>query len=236
MDMVKFKKPADCLDTRPKKVAILGHGSSLHQYFYDVIMSVDKKVFDEVWVVNYLAFTTQHDKLFAMDDFHRHENRVPEYYDRLKQHDRPIITSAAYPEYPMTVAYPIRKVIGKLRDDFINNTVAYALAYALTIEVGDVSMYGCDFFYRDDKMHEEGGQSVCWLIGLSREFGTTVHLPRSTTLMSMDTIVPNGKDYSRPLYGYAKQPDLSVPDPVPVKLPSIGDWDRPRKVVNAKGE
>jgi len=201
--------PRDCLKTRPERVVLLAHGESFYSYIEDVINLVGKPLWDEVWIVNFLSQAVRHDKLFFMDDLRKLPEEYP-YIDKiLKTHNRPIITSTPYSEYPNSVAFPIKQVIDVLRDDLFENTCCYAMGYALAIGVKELWCYGCDFYYPDKIIAEKGGQNAAYFIGLARGFGCTVKLPRETTLLSMNRIKVIGDgDYTRPLYGYAEQPDL----------------------------
>ncbi len=207
--------PAAALETRPKRVVLLGHGISLYAYFNYVINHAEQPqpLWDEIWAINFLAPTVRHDKLFWMDDLRTKTEHYAGMVPFLKTHDRPIITSVAYPEYPMSVAFPLRKVINAIRDDLFVNTACYAMGYALATGVKELWCYGCDFHYPQFNLAEEGGQNAAYLIGLARSFNCVVRLPRETTLLNMTDIEPIGDrgDYARPLYGYVKQPDLTEP-------------------------
>ena len=74
--------------------------------------------------------------------------------------------------------------------------------------------YGCDIEHGNVQTREAGGQKAAHLIGLARQYGGTVKIPRESTLLSMHKIEPDGiGDYVRPLYGYKMQPDLNaLPD------------------------
>jgi len=199
--------PKDCLDTRPERVAIVAHGESAYRFILDTVVLTGQPHWDEVWSVNFSANSIQHDKLFQMDDLRLSEQKYKGFRENLGKHNRPIITSTVYPEYPMSVRYPIGKVIHKIQDDFFYNTVCYAIGYALYIGVKELSLYGCDFHYRDKTIAEDGGQNAAYLIGVARGFGCMIKLPVTTTLLAMDQVrYGRGMEYARQLYGYAKQP------------------------------
>jgi len=205
----------DPLATRPKTVVLLAHGGSLYRYFYDVIATAGVVPWDEIWCINLIARAVRHDKHFMMDDLrYQVAELYPKFAAELKTTDRPIITSQAYPEFPTSVSFPIKQVVNVLRDDWFENTACYAIGYALAIGVKELWLYGCDFYYENVQAREAGGQNAAHLIGLARQFGCTVKIPRESTLLSMHKIEPDGNgDYVRPLYGYRVQPDLNaLPD------------------------
>ena len=205
--------PADCLNTRPKSVALIGLGAS-HVALTEQTCGYGTGVpWEEQWTVNYGGAIFRHDKLWVMDDLRVQTERLPQYGKMLKVHDRPIITSTVYPEFPMSVTFPIRPVLDAIGDDFLNSTVAFAVAYAMTIGVKELWLFGCDFHYPNQTRAEEGGQCCAYLLGLARHFGMTFRIPPNTTLLGAYHAVPvkvagteDQVSLMRPLYGYAKQP------------------------------
>jgi len=133
-----------------------------------------------------------------------------------------VLTSRAYPEFPTSVDYPIREVVAVVGDDVFQNTVGYAIGYALWVGVKELWLYGCDFTYADRHNADQGGQAAAYLIGYARgRFGTSIYIPRSSTLLAAHTI-EHGR---RPLYGYAEQPaSLALPPaPAGARLPHQAD-------------
>ena len=201
-------RPEEALTTRPKRVALIGLGMSAGEYVTAVTASACGETFDEVWTVNAGLAIFRHDKAFVMDDLRVQAKAMPPYGYALATHDRPIITSQPYPEFPMSVRYPIEPVIEKIGDDFFANTVAYAMAYGILIGVKQLSLYGCDFWYPQQEAREEGGQNAAYLLGMARHFGMSFRLPQSTTLLSAHGAkLVNGRP-TRTLYGYAVQPEF----------------------------
>ena len=198
--------PADCLKTRPKIVAVIGLGVSRLAYGEQICVDGCNTPWQEVWTVNFGGHFLRHDKLWVMDDLRAQAKRIESYGDMLRRHPAPIITSTAYPEYPQSVRFPIEAVVAALGDDFLNSTVAYAIAYALTTGVKELWLFGCDFHYPNQTRAEEGGQCAAYLLGLGRHFGMTFKLPQQTTLLGCYHGVIVGNSVRRPLYGYAKQP------------------------------
>lgn len=209
--------------TRPEKVAIVCLGRSNADFVQELIQnSAQKKaIFDEVWTVNRGLRAIAHDKVFCMDDLMWIKERDRNYYDWLKAHDKPVITSTPYPEVPNSVAYPLQDVSEYIKDDiFTVNTVAYMVAYAMTIGVETLSIYGADFFYPDGNKAEEGGQAVAYLLGMAAGMGmvyeehkmpfiSTHHrVPQSSTLLYAYKVQATPAGPRRPPYGYHRQSDV----------------------------
>lgn len=196
-------RPEEALNTRPKSVALVALGASHSDFLRECLGDKGHPFpFDEVWVVNRGIACFKHDKAFIMDDLRWIEDRDRVYSQMIQQATSPVITSTVYPEYPMAVKYPIQEVIRCIGDDYLINTVAYAVAYAIYTGVKELSLYGCDFHYPNRAEAEEGGQNVTYLLGISRMFGMNFRLPPSTTLMAAHTAKMTNGRMARPLYGY----------------------------------
>ncbi len=193
-------------ETKPKSVTLLGLGISRMAWGDSLVQSALADRRDEVWVVNYGMAIFRHDKVFLMDDMRYQAERLPAYGKVMREHDRPIITSTPYPEFPMSVRYPIEEIVKQIGDDLLNNTVPYAIAYAMCSGVKDIWLYGCDYHYPNSTQREEGGQAAAYLLGMGRHFGMTFHLPEQTTFMGAYTAKNVDGQARRPLYGYIKQP------------------------------
>lgn len=217
MDPQELKE--ESLRTRPAVVCLIGLGVSRLSYGDDYMNSQCNLRFDEVWTVNYGGRIYCHDKLWVMDDMRDIAQRERLYGDFLKSHDRPIITTKAYREFPMAVEYPIKDVVEKVGDDFFSSTVSYAIAWAMVNGVKELYLYGCDFHYPNQGVRELGGQGSAYLLGLARHFGMTFRIPPSTTFMDGRSAKPvkgpDGKTYlRRTLYGYKEQPFIPRVDEV----------------------
>lgn len=207
--------PADCLKTRPQSVALVGLGASRMMLTEEMCGTKLETHFDETWTVNFGGKIYCHDKLWVMDDIRGQAKAMPAYGRFLQNHDKPIIVSTAYPEFPMAVEFPIKEVVEKLGDDFLNSTVAYAIAWAMVTGVKELTLYGCDFHYPNVTRREEGGQCAAYLLGLARHFGMKFRVPQNTTLLGAYHSQVVGNKCLRPLYGYAIQPFI----------PSVGSAD-----------
>ena len=199
-------KKQNPLSTRPLKVCMIGLGASAADYLQNQVAQDLMMEYDEIWTCNMGLRIFRHDKVWVMDDLRVQARKFPTYGRLLAEHDRPIITSTPYPEYPQSWRYPIEEVCDAVGDDFFRNTVCYAIAYAMVTGVKEMTLYGCDFWYPQMDIREEGSMNAAYLLGLARHFGMTFHLPPSTTLLSAHLSKEvEGKPH-RPLYGYAVQP------------------------------
>jgi len=194
----------------PEHVALVAIGGS-RTAFIDHAMSTNYKdigmSWDEVWTVNSGFSVFQHDKVFIMDDLRVQAARYPVYGERLKVHPKPIITSTPYDEFPTAEAYPIREVVDLIGESaWLNNTVVYAMAYALFSGVKFLHLYGADFYYVNMTRREEGAQAAAYLIGIAKVMGMVTILPSTTTLLAAGEVKPLEGHYYRPLYGYMKHP------------------------------
>ena len=202
-----------------KTVAIVAMGRSAADYISEAAFAFSRsQIATEVWAINAMGDVLKHDRLFVMDDLRVFVKRMQQagkthYTDWMMKHDRPIITSTDYPEFPTSEPYPLAKVINNLKNpEYLNSTVAYALALAITEGFGGIKLYGCDFSYEEGHRVESGRGCAEFLIGIAHERGI-VQIARNSTLLDRD--VPE----DRKLYGYIKQPEVG--------------WDSDRKEYKA---
>ena len=191
-------------------VALVSLGFSKAAYLDQCLESCYRDngaTWDEVWTVNAGLKAFNHDKVFIMDDLRVQARRYPKYGALLKRHNKPIITSTAYKEFPTSVSYPIREVMDLVGEDaWFPNTVVYAIAYAMLNEVKSLHLYGADFQYMNLTRREEGAQAAAYVIGMGRKMGMQTVLPPTSTLLAASNIKSvEGHNY-RPLYGYMKHP------------------------------
>lgn len=208
----------------PEVVSIVALGNSKAAFFAEVLASGNPRgVANEVWVINKLGCILKHDVLWRMDDLHKHykcNNRLIQggsikepvsvhdtYTDWLKNHDKPIITSTAYPEFPTSAEYPLENVINTIGYSYFRTTPAYAAAYAIYLGVKQLRLYGCDYIYpKSSYSHEAGRANLEFILGIGMTMGVEVFVPPSTTLL--DSCIPP----SEKIYGYI-DPIEVLPDP-----------------------
>ena len=189
-------------------VAIVGLGNSFSEY---ILAKIRSEKFDEVWAINSMSGVIYHDKCFMMDPPSRFldtPNAGKQTYimaDRLKQKiNIPIFSCTLDKRCPDVVEFPLQEVIQKTGYAYLNNTVAYSLAYAISQKVTDLHLYGIDFTHKAINF-AEAGRACCefWLaIAISKKI--KVHIAHSSSLLDMN--VPDDQK----LYGYHRLDDPLV--------------------------
>ena len=188
-----------------KHVAILGLGPSLSEYL-DIAKRLGGRhaYCDETWGINAVAGVVQCDRVFHMDDVRiqeiraaaRPDSNIARMLDWLRAHPGPVITSRAHPGYPGLVEFPLADVLNHLGHDYLNNTAAYAVAYAIHVGVAKISLFGCDFTYPNAHDAEKGRGCVEFWLGYARARGIQLAIAKTSSLL--DALHPRRER----LYGY----------------------------------
>jgi len=110
---------------------------------------------------------------------------------------------------PGIVEYPINEIVEATRCAYMNNTVAYAVAFAYWNNVKQLDLFGVDFSYKGNLHFAEAGRA-CVEFWLSKCIEKKIKVgvsPRSTLL---DSNVP----VAERLYGYHRleDPKVAIPD------------------------
>lgn len=200
-EVVPLAPPAARLD----HVAILGLGPSLEQYV-DIVKRLGgrHRFADEVWGINAVGGVLQCDRVFHMDDVRIQEIRaaaaprsnIAVMLEWLKRHPGPVYTSFENPAYPGLVAYPLEDVINATGFCYFNNTAPYAVAYALYRCVKKISLFGCDYTYRNAHDSEQGRACLEFWLGIAAARGVELVIAERSSLM--DSCEPD----ERRVYGY----------------------------------
>lgn len=195
--VAKCTRAAQAVESDPeglagKHVAILGLGPSLNT-FVDIAKQMGgvSAYCDEVWGVNALGDVFACNRIFHMDDVRVQEARakakpqsnIAYMMNWLKQHPGPIYTSHLDPAYPGLVRFPLEEIVFALRQPYFNNTVAYAVAFAIYHKVARISVYGCDYSYANSHHAERGRACLEFWLGQAAARGMQITLPRTTSLM-----------------------------------------------------
>lgn len=174
----------------PPRVAIVALGPSSHDYIVATESAGGRsKLFDAVWAVNTYGDVIAHDLLWHMDDVRVQEARaagnpkIAAMLAWMKRHPGPIMTSRPHPDYPGTVAYPLQAVVNRAGSDYFNNTVAYAIAYAIACGVKQLSLFGVDFNWAGASEVEPGRACCEYWLGRAQLLGVEVKVAPSSTLM-----------------------------------------------------
>jgi len=202
-----LKRPIKTL--KGKKVAIVAMGNSQLDYHMAITHSQE---FDEVWVINAMIGVIPHpDRAFVMDPVSRffESDDAGDMTDMMKRVlptvKCPIYTCQLDDRVPALELYPIEPLIKKTECGYINNTVAYAIAFACWNEVGAIDMFGADFTYKGNLYFAEMGRACCefWL-AKCMERGIEVSIAVRSNLLDANI------DLKDKLYGYHRLDDPKV--------------------------
>ena len=193
-----------------KEIAIIGLGGSYADY---IQARVNSRKFDEVWGINSIGGILHVDRTFMMDPAERFLDGVKAGTQTgvaaeflLGNFDKgPIYSCCLDERVPEIIEYPLEAVVSELGYAYFNNTVAYAIAFAIAAKVGKINLFGIDFSYSQNIHFAESGRSCCefWCaIALTR--GIKVETARRSSFLDTD-VPPNEK-----LYGYHRLEDPLV--------------------------
>lgn len=188
------------------KVAIVAMGRS--QLGFAMSLAHSEK-YDEVWAINATASVYRCDRMFMMDPPSRFLDTekagtqtgcVAEVIT--KKQDFPIYSCTLDDRCPSVLNFPIEDVIKETGVCYYNNTAAYALAYAMYQEVGELNIFGIDFSYSNLPHFAEAGRACCeFWCGLLTAKGVSLCIAPDSPFM--DTNVPP----EQKLYGYHRLSD-----------------------------
>jgi hypothetical protein len=144
----------------------------------------------------------------------------------LQEHEGPIYSCELDERCPGLVEYPLEEVVNYSNCHYLNNTVAYAVAFAYWNEVANLKLFGIDFSYKGNLHFAEAGRA-CVEFWLSKciSAGMQVEVAHSSGLL--DTDVPA----EQKLYGYhrLKNPYVILVDEDGIKLERIKNLDVVKK-------
>lgn len=173
-------------------VAILGLGPSLSEYSNTVKRLGGRSAYcDEVWGINALGDVYPCHRVFHMDDVRIQEQRaalkpdggIANMLKWMRTHPGPIYTSRAHPDYPGLVEYPLEDVLNDIGYGYLNNTTAYAVAYAIHMKATKISLFGVDFTYPHAHQAEKGRGSVEFMLGIAAARGIKIAVPHESSLL-----------------------------------------------------
>lgn len=189
------------------KVAIVGLGGSYSDY---IAARVASQEFDEVWGINCIGGIIHVDKTFMMDPVSRFldtenagtQTGVARKF--LKENKKPILTCQLDKRVKNLELYPLKEIATDLGFCYFNNTVAYAVAYAIWKKATKICMYGIDYTYKNVSMAEAGRACVEFWCAIAVCKGIKIEVANRSTLL--DTNVPDNEK----LYGYHRLDDPLV--------------------------
>ena len=151
----------------------------------------------------------------------------------------PILSCTLDERCPDVVLFPLQEVLQKTGYAYLNNTVAYSIAYAVSQEVSDIHLFGIDFTHKAVNFAEAGRACCEFWLAIAITKGIKVHIARNSSLLDMN--VPDDQK----LYGYhrlddpivssidngqllvTKKSKLEPPEPLDAKPNIIGREDIP---------
>jgi hypothetical protein len=195
-------------DLSGKAIAIVAMGKS-HLEF--TLAKTHSQPIDEVWAVNAMGGVIFHDRMFMLDpasrflDGEEAGSQTKLMREVLQKHPGPIYTCELDKRCPGLVEFPLEHVVNSVGTWYINNTVAFAIAFAIAAKVKQIMVYGVDFSYKGNVHFAEAGRACCeFLLAKAIERGIEVGIAGSSGLM--DTNVPPNEK----LYGYHRLADQPV--------------------------
>ena len=188
-------------------IAIVGLGGSYADY---IAARVASQEFDEVWGINCIGAIIHVDKTFMMDPVSRFldtdnagtQTGVARQF--LKTNKKPIVTCQLDKRVKHLELFPLKQVTLDLGYCYFNNTVAYAIAYAIWKKVNKISLYGIDYTYKNVSMAESGRACVEFWCAIAVTKGIKLEVAHRSSLL--DTNVPENEK----LYGYHRLDDPLV--------------------------
>lgn len=189
------------------KIAIVGLGNSYADYLSARIASQE---FDEIWGINCIGGVIHVDRTFMMDPVTRFidsENAGSQTgiaREFLAKNTKPIYSCTTHPDFPTIEPYPLEQVAKETGLCYFNNTVAYAIGYAVWKKVKRICLYGVDFTYKDVSMAESGRACVEFWCAIAVSKGIKIEVAHNSSLL--DTNVPDNEK----LYGYHRLEDPLV--------------------------
>ena len=176
-------------------------GQSQIDFHLSQVHSVE---FDEIWAINaMIGVLPVIDRAFILDPMSRFldtEDAGPMTMMMRRELPRayyPIYSCEADSRVPYAEEFPLEEVVRYSKTGYLNNTIAYAMAYGFWSNVKSMSIFGVDFTYKTNMHFAEAGRGcVEFWIAKCIEEGIKIGVgPRSTLL---DTDIET-KDK---LYGY----------------------------------
>ena len=192
-----------------KDVAVVAMGLSQIDFHLSQAHSIH---FDEVWAINaMIGVLPDIDRAFILDPMSRFldtENAgdmTSMMREKLPKTHFPIYTCELDERVPSAVEYPLEKIVGSLGCSYFNNTVAYAIAFALWAKVKKLSVFGVDFTYKSNMHFAEAGRS-CVEFWLSKciDSGMEVSIAPRSSLIDTDV------EIKEKLYGYHRLDDPKI--------------------------
>ena len=211
-----------------KNVALVAMGQSQIDYHLGKTHSL---AFDEVWAINAMVGVLPDvDRAFIMDPMSRFLDTedagamTPMMRNRLPQITYPIYTCEVDERIPAAEEFPLASLVGDLGCAYFNNTVSYAIAFAMWNEVSHLTVFGVDFTYKTNMHFAEAGRACCefWLAKCI-DAGIEVSIAPHSNLLETNV------DIKEKLYGYHRLEDplISYIDKNKMKICKWSEVEKP---------
>jgi len=197
------------MSNKDRNIAIVAMGQSQIDFHLSQVHSV---LFDEVWAINAMIGVLPNiDKAFILDpmsrflDTHDAGGMTDMMRRTLPLVDYPIYSCELDSRVPAVEEYPLESIVKDLGCSYFNNTIAYAIAYALWAKVGSISIFGVDFTYKTNMHFAESGRAcVEFWIAKCIDSGMEVSIAPKSSLLDTDI------DIKDKLYGYHRLDDPKI--------------------------
>ena len=189
------------------KIAIVGLGGSFSDYISARIRS---ETYDETWGINCIGGVIEVDKTIMMDPVSRFldsedaGSQTGLAKEFLLKNTKPIITCELDDRVDHLEEYPLEEVIKELNLCYFNNTVAYAIAYAIWYKATEICLYGIDYNYKNVSIAESGRACCEFWCAIAVSRGIKIEVAHTSGLL--DTNVPDNEK----LNGYHRLKDPLV--------------------------
>ena len=194
-----------------KKVAIVGLGISQVDF---AIGLQNGRTWDEIWCINSAGYTYPCHKIFMLDPASRFFDsddagkQTQVMRKLLTKKNTPVYTCELDERIKNPVLYPLEEVCNATKCAYLNNTVAYAIAFALWQKVGRIDLFGIDFSYKENMHFAEAGRA-CVEFWISKCMENDILVGISGRSTVLDSNVPAHEK----LYGFHRleKPLVAVP-------------------------
>lgn len=200
-------------ELKDKEIAIVALGGSFSEY---VLTRINSIKYDEVWGINCIGAILHVNRTFMMDPASRFlddtkagkQTNVAKEFLLETKNKGPIYSCCLDKRVPEIVEYPLEDVINAVKVAYFNNTVAYAIAYAIYAKVKKVHLFGIDFSYKENMHFAEAGRA-CVEFWISKCMSEDILIGISGRSTVLDSNVPA----TEKLYGFHRldKPLVAVP-------------------------
>jgi len=198
VELLKEKKGVQKVQKDPEHVILLGKGQGWQQCppNGEIIYHrrnpdgsvTDEQVNAEIWGLNGLLFEKKKlDRIFMMDIIDEMPSvvagywEIPKVIDKLNELGIPMVAPYQYAEISNSESFPIKEVVEMFGTPYLNNTIAYMIAYALMKGVKSISTWGINQASGSEYFYEKG--CVEYWVGQALGRGVDVYINGPSELL-----------------------------------------------------